>query len=139
MDSRATGHIAYNQHLFSSYTLYANPLQISIANGVHIGILRFGTITISPIAPLQSMLNVLEAVFNIVSISKLIRQQNCSVSFSPNHFVIQDFMTKHVFGKGYESGVITTLIISNHVQPLVLVVHLYLKYIVLWVMCLCQL
>ena len=38
--------------------------------------------------------------FNLISISKLTRTLNCSISFFPNYCLIQDLSTKRVIGRG---------------------------------------
>ena len=42
--------------------------------------------------------------FNLISMSKLTRTLNCSISFFPNHCLIQDLSTKWIIGPGREPG-----------------------------------
>ena len=42
--------------------------------------------------------------FNLISLSKLIRMLNCSITFFPDYCLILNLTTKRVFGRGHESG-----------------------------------
>ena len=42
--------------------------------------------------------------FNLISMSKLTRTLNCSISFFPDNCLIQDLLTKRIIGRGRESG-----------------------------------
>ena len=42
--------------------------------------------------------------FNLIAVSKLTRTLNCSISFFPDHCLIQDLLTKRIIGQGHESG-----------------------------------
>ena len=41
--------------------------------------------------------------YNFISVSKLTRTLNCSISFSLDYCLIQDLSTKRIIGKGSES------------------------------------
>ncbi|MCR2848058.1 GAG-pre-integrase domain-containing protein, partial [Weizmannia coagulans] len=42
--------------------------------------------------------------FNLLSVSKLAHDLNCSVSFFPGYCLFQDLVTKRTIGRGRESG-----------------------------------
>ena len=42
--------------------------------------------------------------FILISVSKLTRALNCSISFFPDHCLIQDLSTKRIIGRGCKSG-----------------------------------
>ena len=41
--------------------------------------------------------------FNLISVSKLTRTLNCSISFFPNYCLIQELSTKRIISRGRES------------------------------------
>ena len=104
IDSGATDHMTGNRHLFSSFTPYASPSFITIADGSYSRVLGSGTVQPTPSINLTSVLNVPNLAFNLLSPSKLTRQLNCFITLFPDHCLIQDLKTKHIIGKGYESG-----------------------------------
>ena len=58
----------------------------------------------TPLITLTSILILLQFSFNLISVSKLIYTLNCSISFFPDHCLIQDLSTKRIIGRGCESG-----------------------------------
>ena len=42
--------------------------------------------------------------FDLISVSKLTRTLDCSISFFPDYCLIQDLSTKWIIGRGRESG-----------------------------------
>ena len=56
-----------------------------------------------PSLPLTYVLYVLDSPFNLISISKLIHDLNCSITFSHSYVTLQDRSTGRTIGIGHES------------------------------------
>ena len=136
IDSGATDHMTGNHHLFSSYTPYANPSSITIANGSNSCVIGSGSVHPTPSIHLPSVLNVSDLAFNLLSPSKLTKQLNCSISLFPDYCLIQDLTTKQIIGEGTSLEAITFLMIECIVRLLVLSTPPHLKCIVVWAICL---
>ena len=56
-----------------------------------------------PSLPLTSVLYVFDSQFNLISISKLIHDLNCSITFSHSSVTLQDWSTGRTIDKRHES------------------------------------
>ncbi|KAJ9702913.1 hypothetical protein PVL29_004588 [Vitis rotundifolia] len=56
-----------------------------------------------PFLPLHSILYAPECPFNLISISKITRTLNCSITFSDQSMILQDRSTRKTIGIGRES------------------------------------
>ncbi|RVW73875.1 hypothetical protein CK203_059917 [Vitis vinifera] len=103
---------------FAKYSQYQDALKAStpvsaLAESEHILLLLLllltyeikGSGTVKPTSSITlfSVLNLPNLAFNLISVSKLTKNLNCSVSVFPDHCVFQDLMTKRTFGKGHVS------------------------------------
>ena len=84
LDSGASDHIYGNKGLFSSLTITSLLPMIILANGSQTMSKGIGLTCPLPFISLTSVLYVLDSPFNIISISKLIRDLNCLIIFSDN-------------------------------------------------------
>ncbi|KAL6311472.1 hypothetical protein AAG906_012053 [Vitis piasezkii] len=102
IDLSATNHMTGNHKTFSTFRTHsAHP--VTIADGSTYEIKGSGTVKPTSSITLSSMLNLPNLAFNLISVSKLTKNLNCSVSFFSDHCVFQDLMTKRTFGKGHVS------------------------------------
>ena len=62
------------------------------------------TIHPTPLITLTSVMSLPQFSFNLISESKLTHTLNCSISFFPDHCLIQDLSTKWIIGRGREFG-----------------------------------
>lgn len=104
INSGATDHMTGNSHLFSAFQSNSSTLTVTLADGSTSRIRGSGTINPTPSLPLSSVLHLPNLSFNLVSVSQLTKNLNCSVSFFPDHCLFQDLTTKKIIGKGHESG-----------------------------------
>ena len=58
----------------------------------------------TPLITLTPVLSLPQFSSNLVSMSKLTRTLNCSISFFPDYCLIQDLSTKRIIGRGREYG-----------------------------------
>ena len=72
--------------LFSSLTITSPLPMITLANGTQTMAKGIGSACPLPSLPLTSVLYVLDSPFNIIYVSKLIHDLNCSITFS--HFFV---------------------------------------------------
>ncbi|RVW21587.1 ATP synthase subunit beta, chloroplastic [Vitis vinifera] len=82
-------------------THFAPP--ITVADGSTYEIKGSGTVKPASSITLSYVLNLPNLAFNLIYVSKLTKNLNCSVSFFPDHCVFQDLMTKRAFSKEHVS------------------------------------
>ncbi|KAL6315726.1 hypothetical protein AAG906_006588 [Vitis piasezkii] len=103
LDSGASDHISGNKDLFSSITTTSTLPTITLANGSQTMAKGFGFAHTLPSLPLHSVLYASECPFNLISISKITRTLNCSITFSDKFVTLQDRSTGKTIGIGRES------------------------------------
>ncbi|RVW83661.1 hypothetical protein CK203_039346 [Vitis vinifera] len=103
LDSDASDHISGNKDLFSSITTTSTLPTITLANGSQTMVKGFGFAHPLPSLPLNSVLYAPECPFNLISISKITRTLNCSITFSDKFVTLQDRSTGKTIDIGRES------------------------------------
>ena len=103
LDSDASDHLSGNKDLFSSLTITSPLPMITLANGTQT--MAKGIESACPLSslPLTFILYVPDSPFNTISISKLIHDLNCSITFSYSSITLQDRSTWRTIGIGHES------------------------------------
>ena len=86
----------------SDYHPIASPRSVTLANGSLSKVVGSGTTYLSPDIELLSVLHVPGFPFNLLSISKITKALNCSVSFYPSLCIFQDLKTWRMIGMGHE-------------------------------------
>ncbi|RVW24952.1 Retrovirus-related Pol polyprotein from transposon RE1 [Vitis vinifera] len=89
--------------LFSSITTTSALPTVTLANGSQTMAKGFGFAHPLPSLPLHSVLYAPECPFNLISISKITRTLNCSITFSDKFVTLQDRSTGKTIGIGRES------------------------------------
>lgn len=102
IDSGASDHMTGNQEGFVSLS----PLNghIKLADGSLSNLAGKGTFSIPSFFPLPSVLHVPKFPTNLLSVSSLTKNLNCSVTFFPTHCVFQDLRTRATIGGGHEEN-----------------------------------
>ena len=90
IDSGASNHMIDAHHLFSSYSPYVSNLKVKITNSILSPVVGKWSICISESIALNHVLHVPNLFYNLLSISQLTKQSNCSTKFLPSHCVFQD-------------------------------------------------
>ncbi|RVW28761.1 Retrovirus-related Pol polyprotein from transposon RE2 [Vitis vinifera] len=103
LDSGASDHIFGNKHLFSSITTTSTLPTVTLANGSQTMAKGIGLAHPLPSLPFHSVLYAPECPFNLISISKITRTLNCSITFSNKSVILQDQSTGKTIGIGRES------------------------------------
>ena len=75
---------------------------VQIANGATCPVSGIGSSRVSPQLPLSSVLYVPSFLDNLLSVSQITKQLNCSVTFTPSHCIFQALDTNKVIGTAYE-------------------------------------
>ena len=88
--------------IFSSMTESNVLPHVTVANGSTTNVRGIGTIVLSPNIALSSCLYVPSVSFNLISVSKLIKDLNCTITFSSSSVLIQDMKTQTTIGGGHE-------------------------------------
>ena len=102
IDFGATDHMTSCAKLFSSYTPSPGNVKVKIAYGSLSTVASTGSIEICPNIVLNSVLHVPKLSYNLISISKLTREQNCIASFSQYFYDFQDRISGKRIGKARE-------------------------------------
>ncbi|RVW86509.1 Retrovirus-related Pol polyprotein from transposon RE2 [Vitis vinifera] len=103
LDSGASDHLFGNKDLFSSITTTSALPTVTLANGSQTVAKGIGLALPLPSLPLTSVLYTPECPFNLISISKITRTLNCSITFSDKFVTLQDRSTGKTIGIGRES------------------------------------
>lgn len=90
IDSGATDHMTGCANLFCSYKPSPGNLKIKIADGSLTTVVGTGTINISPQITLKDALHVPKLSCNLLSVSKITKDQNCTAQFSHSICKFQD-------------------------------------------------
>ena len=69
-------------------------------NGDQAPIISTGNLPLSPIISLKNVLGVPSCKVDLMSVSQVTRELNCSVTFSPQLCILQDLMTRMMIGLG---------------------------------------
>ncbi|RVX15733.1 hypothetical protein CK203_005488 [Vitis vinifera] len=103
LDSGASDHLSGNKDLFSSITTTSTLPTVTLANGSQTVAKGIGLALPLPSLPLTSVLYTPECPFNLISINKITRTLNCSITFSDKFVILQDRSTGKTIGIGRES------------------------------------
>ena len=82
LDSGAHDHLSGNKDLFSSLTITSPLPTITLANRTQTMVKGIGSACPLPSLPLTFVLYVPDSQFNLIFMSKLIHDLNCSITFS---------------------------------------------------------
>jgi len=106
LDSGASKHVTGQSNEFASYTPYPSTYKetIQTADGTHQPIKGVGTVKCSPSIMLSSVLHVPSFPVNLLSLSALVDQMDCRVSFDRDHCIIQERKTGKELGTGIRYG-----------------------------------
>ncbi|RVW65639.1 hypothetical protein CK203_033116 [Vitis vinifera] len=103
LDSGASDHLSGNKDLFSSITTTSALPTVTLANGFQTVAKGIGLAFPLPSLPLTFVLYTPECPFNLISINKITRTLNCSITFSDKFVTLQDRSTGKTIGIGRES------------------------------------
>ncbi|KAG8639966.1 hypothetical protein MANES_13G009802v8 [Manihot esculenta] len=103
LDSGASDHISSNHNLFSTLISPSTPSKVTLANGSQTQVKGIGDVQLLPSISLTTVLFTPECPYNLISISKLTKNLNCSVTFTADSVVMQDRSTGRMIGTRYES------------------------------------
>ena len=103
LDSGAYDHLSGNKNLFSSPTITSPLPMITLANGTQTMAKGIRSACPLPSLPLTYVLYFPDSPFNIISVSKLIHDLNCLITFSHSSVTLQDWSTRMTIGIGHES------------------------------------
>ena len=103
IDSGASDHMTSQSNLFSSYIPCISPDKVKIIDGTFLPVSEKGLVHTTPSLSLSFVLQVLSFAANLLSISRITRDLNCSVTFFPS-CVFQDLQTRTTIGSGRETN-----------------------------------
>ncbi|XP_041995943.1 uncharacterized protein LOC121746088 [Salvia splendens] len=103
LDTGATNHVCYDQSLFTSAAPISN-VSVNLPNGNTAPVTHLGTIQLTPLITLTSVLHVPSFSFNLISVSALTQTSTCTVIFTDSAFQIQEASLGTVIGRGNRVG-----------------------------------
>ena len=83
-----------NSNLFSIFQTHPSTSTVTLVDGSTFCVLGSETIHHIPLITLTSVMSLLQLSFSLISVSKLIRTLNCSISFFLDYFLIRDLSMK---------------------------------------------
>ena len=90
LDSSATNHLTRSYEILLSYLSNAGNEKIRIEDGPSTPVADMGHNSSFDGLTLQNVIHVPKLSYNLISISKITRDLNCQVPFSPNNVFFQD-------------------------------------------------
>ena len=121
IDFGAIDHITNYSSLFTTFQSHPFTSIVTFADGSTSNVLGSRTIHLTPLITLTSIMSLSQFSFNLISVSKLTRTLNFTISFFPNYCLIQDLLTKRIIGRG-RLGFSTSL--TQRCQSMLLVLEL---------------
>ena len=88
IDSGVTDHMTDNSSLYTTFQSYLATSTVSLADGSTSCVLGSGTIHSTSLITLTPVMSLPQFSFNLISMSKLTRTLNCSISFFPEYCLI---------------------------------------------------
>lgn len=92
--------------LFTSYSICSGKDKVWVTDGTLSSISSKGNVNVSPTLSLSSVLHVPKFATNLLSISRLTKDLNCSITFFPSYYVFQDLDSQRMIGSGREAGLL---------------------------------
>lgn len=102
IDSGASDHISGNKNHFTTFTPTSNSSNVTLANGSQTAIKGIGNVQLPSIS-LDHVLFAPACPYNLVSVSKLTKSLDCSITFVADSVIVQDRSTGKMIGTGHES------------------------------------
>jgi Integrase core domain len=112
IDSGATDHMTGSLDLLQNNSKAHNYRPVIVANGSQVPIDQIGTTNILS-NNISGVLYLPNFTSNLLSVSKITKELNCNVIFSPTNVVFQDIVTKRTIGEGKLDNGLYYLDISN--------------------------
>ena len=104
IDSGASNHIIGLSNIFSTYNPCSGKDKVRTVDGSPSPISSKGIVNVSNSLALSSVLHIPRFSTNLLSISRVTWDLNCSVTFFPSHCVFQCLSTKKTIGTGEEKN-----------------------------------
>lgn len=89
IDSGATDHMCNDLSLFTHVKHMPSPFQVTLPNGHFIEVNTVGTIPINDIISLYNVMYVPSFKYNLISVTKLLQQNKCSIQFTYTDCTLQ--------------------------------------------------
>ena len=84
--------------LFTMFQSHPSTSTVTLVEGSTSCVLGSGTLHPTPLITLTYVLSLSRFSFNLIFVSKLTSTLNCSISFFPDYYLIQDLSTKQIIG-----------------------------------------
>lgn len=104
VDSEATDHLTSSPHLFSTYSPFHTPMQISLAHGSKVPAVGKGSVSLNPNLILHNVLLVLSFPTSLLFVPKLCHTSSSQVILISSCCIFQDKNSKKKIGRGLSDG-----------------------------------
>ena len=102
IDSGASDHVTHRENWLENVKTKSDYTSVTIPNGETLEVKRVGDIHLSKGFSLKDVLSVPDFNCNLLSVSKITRDLNCSLTFLPDKCFVQDLPSKKLIGMGKE-------------------------------------
>ncbi|KAJ0469311.1 hypothetical protein HanIR_Chr14g0706531 [Helianthus annuus] len=100
MDSGCTEYITHNLNALHEIFKTIHDVPVTIPNGDSIAVKGRGTCTLPNGSRIKNVLYVPEFTCNLLSVSRLTKDLQCTIMFFPDFFVMQDLSSRKLIGTG---------------------------------------
>ncbi|GJW28735.1 retrovirus-related pol polyprotein from transposon TNT 1-94 [Tanacetum coccineum] len=100
IDSGASDHMTGNSHIFNKFDTHTSSFHVTNADRSISQVLGSGTVNLSHSISLSSVFSLPKFSFNLLSVSRITSNLQCSVKFYPEYYVFKDLKTKKIIGRG---------------------------------------
>lgn len=99
-DSGANAHIVDDLSLFTTIATDKIATTVQIPKGTHVAVRAVGTVRLSDSFVLHDVLGVPEFAFNLISVSRLVRDLKCVLTFGPDFCLVQEIPSRKLIRVG---------------------------------------
>lgn len=104
LDTGATDHISSKKYMFNCLTKLLKPISVYLPNGNVAKVKHSGSISLCNSIVLRDVLHISHFTYNLLFVSKLIKDSSVILFFHSHHYIIQDLLTDRVVAVGKEDG-----------------------------------
>lgn len=134
VDTGATNHMVSHLDMFIKGTVskLAVPKMVSLPNGNTTQVTHVGSCALSDKSIISNVFYLPEFKYNLMSVSKLTKELDCSVTFFPNFYIFQDLYSGKVKEVGRAAGCLYTQSHDRSEKEIVLAVNQVPSNMELW-------
>ncbi|XP_057250098.1 uncharacterized protein LOC130591180 [Beta vulgaris subsp. vulgaris] len=102
VDTGATDHMIWDRSLFASFNILSDPIKVGLPDGTTKLVHIIGTVNLTDNIILKNVMLIPDFTHNLLSVSKLLAQNNLQAIFTPVAYQFQDPTTKEIQAMGQQ-------------------------------------